>query len=196
MSKTVIRAPHEGILTLIEVVEGEVISGATSVSNGTELITVAQLRELYMEANINEVDVERLHLGQPARLTFDAIPDFELIGEIGEIALSARRDGDVRIFPIEVVFAAENTQVRPGISATVDIPIAAAAQAISVLLSAVFYDDEGGGTYVYVEDGSSWQKRFVTVGINNLQYVEIQEGLEVGDVVALSRPAKFRIGDE
>ena len=60
LSKTVILAPHDGVLTLVDLGEWEVISGATSVSNGTELMTIAQLRELYMEANINEVDVERL----------------------------------------------------------------------------------------------------------------------------------------
>ena len=46
LSKTVITAPHEGILTLINVTDGQVISGATSVSNGTDLLTIAQLSEL------------------------------------------------------------------------------------------------------------------------------------------------------
>lgn len=195
LSKTTITAPHDGIITLLPVVEGEVISGATSVSNGTELLTIAQLRELYMEANINEVDVERLSVGQEARLTFDAIPNFELVGEVGEIALSARKDGNIRVFPIEVVFETTDTRVRPGISASVDIPIASVGDAVSVLLSAVFNNDDGTN-YVFVKQGAGWERREVEVGINNLQYVEIQSGLEVGDVVALSRPPEFRRGND
>jgi len=195
LSKTTIAAPHDGIVTLLDVVEGQVISGATSVSNGTELITIAQLGELYMEANINEVDVERLALGQEARLSFDAIPNFELIGEIGEIALSARKDGNVRVFPIEVVFEAEDARVRPGISATVDIPVDSVEDAVTVLLSAVFNDDEGD-SYVFLKKGESWERRDVEVGINDLQYVAIKSGIEVGDVVALSRPPQFRSADE
>lgn len=196
LSKTVILAPHDGVLTLVNVVEGEVISGATSVSNGTELMTIAQLRELYMEANINEVDVERLSVGQGARLSFDAIPDYEIEGKIDDIALSARRDGDVRVFPIEVIFSTEDNRVRPGISATVDIPIDSVENAVSVLLSAVFFSEEDNDTLVYVKEDGSWQPRQVEAGINNLQYVEIKSGLEVGETVALSRPVEYRDNDE
>ena len=82
LSKTTILAPHDGVVTRLDMVEGQVISGATSVSNGTDLLTVAQLNELYMEANINEVDVWKLNVGQLSSLRFDAIPDFEVEGEI------------------------------------------------------------------------------------------------------------------
>ena len=102
LSKSVISAPHDGVITRMDVLEGQVISGATSVSNGTGLMTIAELDELYMEANINEVDVEMLYLGQKAFLRFDAIPEFEAEGTINVIAPSARKDGNVRVFPVEV----------------------------------------------------------------------------------------------
>jgi HlyD family secretion protein len=194
LSKTTILAPHDGIVTRLDVVDGEVISGATSVSNGTNLITIAQLKELYMEANINEVDIERLSLGQQAELRFDAIPRFKLDGEIGVIALSARKDGNVRVFPIEVFFEALDTRVRPGISATVDIPIDSVTEAISVLLSAVFNATEGG-SYVFVQNGERWEQRTVEIGINNLQHIQIKSGLAVDDVIRLSRPREFRNDD-
>ncbi|WP_269524419.1 efflux RND transporter periplasmic adaptor subunit [Coraliomargarita parva] len=194
LSKTTIIAPHDGVVTLLDVVDGEVISGATSVSNGTEILTIAELKELFMEAKINEVDVERLHLGQEARLRFDAIPDFSLKGKISVIALSARKENNVRVFPIEVVFEASDNRVRPGISATVDIPIDSVSDAVSVLLSAVFNDDEGE-SYVFVQKGEGWDRCPVEVGISDLQHVEIRSGLSEGDVVALSRPPEFRSND-
>lgn len=190
LSKTAIIAPHDGIATRVDVIDGEVISGATSVSNGTALLTIAELNELYMEANINEVDVERLNVGQTARLRFDAIPGSEIEGVIDVIALSARKNENVRVFPIEVVFKAADTPVRPGISATVEIPIASVQAGVSVLLSAVF--NEAEKSYIYVQDGDQWEKRLVEGGINDLQHVEIKSGLEVGEVVALSRPAEFK----
>ncbi|MGC6424957.1 MAG: efflux RND transporter periplasmic adaptor subunit [Lentimonas sp.] len=191
LAKTTIRAPHDGIITLLDMVEGEVISGATSVSNGTELLTIAQLKNLYMEANINEVDVERLSLGQLAKLRFDAIPNFEIDGAISVISLSARADGSVRVFPIEVVFEALDSRVRPGISATIDIPIESVDQAVTVLLSGVFNESDGS-SYVYLKTDTDWEKRPVKTGINDLQHVEIKSGLQVGDTVALSRPDSFR----
>jgi multidrug efflux pump subunit AcrA (membrane-fusion protein) len=147
-----------------------------------------------MEANINEVDVEKLYVGQSAWLRFDAIPDFRVDGTINVIAPSARRDGNVRVFPIEVVFAVEDNRVRPGISATVEVPIESAENVVSVLLSAVFNNDSG--SHVFVQTPAGWERREVTVGINNLQHVEIRSGLEEGAHVALSRPPEFRGTDD
>lgn len=194
LSKTTIVAPHEGMITLLNVVEGEVISGATSVSNGTDLGTIAQLNELFMEANINEVDVEKLFLNQAAFLRFDAIPDFEVEGRIDVIAPSARRDGNIRVFPIEVIFEVSDSRVRPGISATLEIPIESAEQVVSVLISSVFNEDDA--KYVFVQKGESWERREVEIGINDLQHVEIKSGLSDGEVVALSRPPEFRKKDD
>ncbi|MBC8189603.1 MAG: efflux RND transporter periplasmic adaptor subunit [Puniceicoccaceae bacterium] len=193
LSKTTINAPHDGVVTRLDVLEGAVISGATSVSNGTDLLTIAQLDELYMEANINEVDVEKLYVGQSAFLRFDAIPDFEVEGTISVIAPSARKDGNVRVFPIEVVFEVVDNRVRPGISATVEVPIESAENVVSILLSAVFNNKEQSS--IYVRKDAGWERREVTVGINNLQHVEIRSGLEEGEDVALSRPPEFRKTD-
>ena len=195
LSKTKIKAPHDGIVTKLDIIEGQVISGATSVSNGTELMIVAQLTQLYMEAKINEVDAARLYVGQVARIRFDAIQEYQLMGEIGQIALSARKDGNIRVFPIEVVFEAADARVRPGISARVEIPFASAESAVSVLLSGVFLDEDGRTSFVYLKNGDGWERRTVEVGINNLHHVVVLNGLKEGDVVALSRPPAFRESD-
>jgi RND family efflux transporter MFP subunit len=194
LSKTVITAPHEGILTLINVTDGQVISGATSVSKGTDLLTIAQLSELYMEANINEVDVERIFVGQSAYLRFDAIPDFEVEGHINAIAPAAQKDDKVRVFPIGVVFEVEDNRVRPGISATVEVPIASVEGVVSVLISGVFTREQK--SHVYLKTATGWKKQKVELGINNLQHVEIKNGLNAEDVIALSRPPEFRNIDE
>ena len=193
LSKTTIVAPHDGIVTKLNVVEGGVISGATSVSNGTNILTVAQMEELYMEASVNEVDVEQLALGQTARLKFAAMPKLALPGTIDRIAVSARKDGNIRVFPIEVVFEANDERVRSGVSATVEIPIARAENVISVLLSAVFHENDK--RYVFIQDKSGWRRQEVELGISNLQHVEIVTGVPVDAVLGLSRPPEFRRGN-
>lgn len=194
LAKTVISAPHDGVVTRLDVLEGQVISGATSVSKGTDLLTIAELNELYMEANINEVDVERLFVGQKAFLRFDAIPDYTVEGIISVIAPSARKDGNVRVFPIKVTFQVADNRVRPGISATVEVPIESANNAVSIFLSAVFSDE--GSSHIYVEKPNGWERREVSVGINNLQYVEIRSGLKEGEAVALRRPRVYYHSDD
>ncbi|MFP4167188.1 MAG: efflux RND transporter periplasmic adaptor subunit, partial [Opitutales bacterium] len=190
LSKTVIRAPHDGMVTRLDVVEGEVISGVSSTSQGTEVLTVAELDELYMEADINEVDVELFETGDVARLSFDALQELEVEGSIDTISSSARKDGEVRVFPIEIVFDAPDAGIRPGISATAEIPVAAEDDVVSVLLSTVFKGEDG--SYVYLKRADGWDRRSVETGINNLQHVAILSGLEVGDEVALRRPKNHR----
>lgn len=193
LAKTTIVAPHDGMITTLEVVEGEVISGATSVSNGSELMTIAQMTELYMEANVNEIDLEKLQIGKPARLSFDALPGIRIDGTIERIAASARKDGNIRVFPIEILFEVSDTPVRSGISATVDIPVKSVDGVVSALLSAVFFDQDA--RYVYVLQPDGWERREVEIGINNMQYVEIKSGVRAGELLALSRPLEFKIQD-
>jgi len=92
------------------------------------------------------------------------------------------------------LFEATDARVRPGISATVDVPVDSVEAAVSVLLSGVF-SAEDGSSYVFVKNGEAWQQRSVEIGINNLQYIEITSGVAEGDVIALSRPRAFRQND-
>ena len=110
------------------------------------------------------------------------------------IAPSALRDGNVRVFPIEVVFEVSDNRVRPGISATVEVPIASVEGVVSVLISGVFTEEQS--SHVYLKTATGWEKQKVEVGINDLQHVEIKNGLNAGDVIALSRPPEFRNNDE
>ena len=109
------------------------------------------------------------------------------------IAPSARRDGNVRVFPIEVVFEVSDNRVRPGISATVEVPIAPVEGVVSVLISGVYRSQS---SHVYLKTATGWKKQKVEVGINDLQHVEIKNGLDTEDVIALSRPPEFRNNDE
>jgi hypothetical protein len=60
----------------------------------------------------------------------------------------ARRDGNVRVFPIEVVFEVADNRVRPGISATVEVPIASVEGVVSVLISGVFTKEQDSHVYL------------------------------------------------
>ena len=91
---------------------------------------------------------------------------------------------------MEIIFEVSDSRVRSGISATVDIPVESVKGVVSVLLSAVFYEEDQ--RFVYVKEGDGWDKREVEVGINNMQYVEIKSGVHADDVLALSRPPEFR----
>jgi hypothetical protein len=81
-------------------------------------------------------------------------------------------------------------------TANVKIPVASAANVTAVPLAAVFTEREGENSqmerFVYVQKGTSFEKRNVKVGVSDFFYAEIQEGLSEGDVVALELPKDER----
>jgi HlyD family secretion protein len=191
LAKSRILAPHNGIVTLLNVTEGQVIAGATSVSNGTDLMTIADLANLYMEANINEVDVGKVAVGDPVEIAFDAHPDLQVSGKIRIIAPTARREGNTRVFPVQIELNQRDERIRPGISATVSITIAKVEQVVAVSLAAVFTDDKG--PFLFVETDRGFERRNVNLGISDLRHVELISGVQAGEIVALRRPPEERM---
>lgn len=188
LEKATIRAPREGVISELNVNEGQVIVGATSVNQGTLLMKVNDLRFLVVRANINELEVVRIAEDTPVRVTFDAIEDLTIEGTIRRISRFGVEQNNSRVFPVEVVFEAVDERIRPGITANLTFPIRRVEDVPAVLISAVF--NLGGGRKVVslvTEDGST-ESREVKTGIHDSRFVEILSGVEVGDRVALTRP--------
>ena len=82
LTKTVIRAPHNGTLLLRDLTEGQVITGAASQNGGMLLGEVADLSVLMVRTSINEIDVARLKVGEEARVRVDSIRSMIVAGTI------------------------------------------------------------------------------------------------------------------
>ena len=87
-------------------------------------------------------------------------------------------------------------RIRPGMTANVKIPVASADNVTAVPLAAVFTEKnpETGQMerFVYVQQGETFEKRNVKVGVSDFFYAEIQEGLKAGEVVSLELPKEER----
>lgn len=193
LSKTTILAPHGGILTNMMVTDGQVISGATSVSNGTDLMVISDLSNLYMESNVNELDVAAIEIGKTLRISFDAFENLEIEGTVTAIAPAARQQNNIRIFPIDIQLKSTDERIKPGISATITIPIKVNTGAVSVKVPAVFNEPDSDEQYVYVQEGDLFRRQVVETGANDLQFVAIESGIAEGTVVALRRPPEEQI---
>lgn len=189
LAKATLHAPHAGMVLDCDLREGQVVSGANSVSEGSLLMHIADVSQLLVKTDINEVDVTQLSRGMPVTLTFDAIPGLEIDGVVERISPSARTIEEIRVFPLEVSCAAGDPRLKPGISANVSFTVASATSTPAVVISAVF--STGDERHVFLRDNGGWKKQPVRVGINDAQYVQILEGLEVGQEIALTRPPEF-----
>jgi HlyD family secretion protein len=113
LQQTEIFAPMTGTVSRLNVEEGERVVG-TRQRAGTELMRIALLDQMEMEVDVNENDVINVADGDTARIEIDALPDRSFLGEVTEIANSARVSGQgtqqqVTNFPVKVRIYADQT---------------------------------------------------------------------------------------
>jgi len=202
LAKTSLYAPCDGMVIQCEAKPGQVIVGASSVSQGTVLMKIVQLDRLIVKSNVNEVDALKLAKGMEAGITFDSIPELTVAGIVRSVSPSAQgADGkeaaakeSLRMFPVEIACSVADPRIRLGISANVNVPIAEAKQVVAVSIAAVFAD--GTNKVAFAQRNGKFEKRAVEAGMSNAQHVEIKNGLQAGDIVALSYPPEFQPKDK
>ena len=124
LSKTRLTAPKYGIVTSITKEEGEMAVGG--MFNPGVLMTIADLSKMEVEVDVNENDVVNIEIGDTSEIEIDAYPDTIFFGVVSEIAHTAESSNmglqqQVTNFKVNVRMISVPRQVRPGMSATVNI---------------------------------------------------------------------------
>lgn len=192
LTKTIIRAPHDGTLLLKDLTEGQVITGVAAQNGGTLLGEVADLTALMVRTNVNEIDVARLKLGDAAHVRIDPLRNLMLTGTVRRIATSATESpiDRTRVFPVDVVLDTPDQRLRPGMSATVTFTLSHADNTPSIPLSAVFTTADSV-RYVFLKTDTGFTPRAVDIGIADTRRVQVLAGLTLNDLVALTRPLDY-----
>ena len=188
LAETSILSPIDGVVTETLVEAGQVISSAISnVGGGTTLLKIADLSRLYVLVAVDEVDIGRLHLGQPVGIRPDAFPDRVLSGEVVQIAPVGKEEQSVVLFDVRVSVAGEGSQsLRPGMTADVEVEVARSDGTLWVPRQAV---GPSGEKVLVATEGGGEEERAVTTGLRDGHRVEIRSGLAEGETVILQGPA-------
>jgi HlyD family secretion protein len=190
--KTVIVAPFDCTVLTRPVSVGQAVSGSGGFNSGTEVLTIADLHEMVINAHINQADVTRLKAGQQVEVGVEAVPGLEVIGTVERIAPQATIRNNIKGFATRILLKDVDPRVRPGMTANIKIPVAAVEGVVAVPLSAVFTDldpeTEKTERCVYVKKDDEYEKRPVQIGVSDFFYAEVQQGLSTGEVVALELP--------
>jgi RND family efflux transporter MFP subunit len=213
-------APMSGVVIKKGVELGETVtSGVSSFNAGTVLFTVADLKSLIIRVNLNEVDIAKVHVGQPARITLDAYPQKVFTGKVSFVAPSAELVEKIKVFKIEISLDDLAEAFKTGMSANVEILGEKRDKAISIPLEALQKRDgqtvsyrlkdglkpqqtaaakeglSGRNKFIWLSD--HWKDYFevvpVTAGIATLERIEILSGLKPGQQVALEDVSKKRV---
>jgi HlyD family secretion protein len=190
LSKTKIVAPFDCTVLTRAVSLGQTVSGAAGFNSGTEVMSVADLNNMIVNAHINQADVTRLKTGQEVTIQVESVPGLKMTGVIERLAPQAVIKNGIKGFAARIQIKDIDPRIRPGMTAILTIPVAEVENALSVPLPAVF--TEKGERYVYVKKEEIFERRPVTVGIADLSYAEVQKGLSDGEVVALELPPEER----
>ncbi len=186
LNKTKITAPADGTVLDIPVNEGTVVVAAASVNSGTVLMDFADLSQLLINSHVNQVDAPRLTKGQIVEVNMSDSSDAPVKARIEFIAPLALVKNNIKGFEVQAVIDDDTGRLKPGMSVSMNVPVGKASQAVSVPVSAIFKDSKQN--VVYVRKGGSTEKRRVTVGVNNLSFVEILSGVDAGEEILLVEP--------
>jgi len=213
-------APMSGVVIKKGVELGETVtSGVSSFNAGTVLFTVADLKSLIIRVNLNEVDIAKVHVGQPVRITLDAYPQKVFTGKVTFVAPSAELVEKIKVFKVEISLDELSEAYRTGMSANVEILGEKRDKAVSIPLEALQRKDgetvayrlkkdlkpkqvaaaksglSGRTKFIWLSD--HWKEYFdvvsVKAGVATLERVEILAGLAPGQEVALEDPTKKKV---
>jgi len=141
LGKTEITAPIDGIVSRLQVREGEMVVVGIQNQPGTTLMTVSDLSAIDAEVKVAEADVLRLTLGQPATIVLEAIPDRRLAGRVVEIGASALpvigTQAAAREFRVVVRLDDADAALRPGLTCDAEILTDQRQNALTVPLQSV-----------------------------------------------------------
>src|SRR5213596_335676 len=192
LTKTKILAPFDCTVLTRPVSVGQAVSGSGGFNSGTEVLTIANLNEMVINAHINQADVTRLKIGQQVEVQVEAVAGLKVTGTVERIAPQATIKNNIKGFAARILLKDVDARVRPGMTANVQIPVASADNVLAVPLAAVFTETnpETGQTerYVYVKKEAGFERRPVQIGVSDYFYAEVQQGLSPGETVATELP--------
>jgi len=197
---TIVLSPFDGTVLRKDAEVGEFVAPSTAGGGLTRsaIATMADLRTLEVEVDVNEAYIAQVKNGQPCRITLDAYPDTSFAGRVRQVVPTADRqkatvqvkvailDRDPRILPemgakVEFVRSEDAAAAAPNAPRRVLIPSAAIVQGA------------GGARVWVVEDGRA-TARTVEPGPTRGDQVEIRAGLAGGERVVLVVPAGMKTG--
>jgi len=185
-----IRAPFDGVITSADAQKGDSISSGTSVAT---IIT----KERVAEISLNEVDAADVKVGQKATLTFDAVEELSITGEVAEVDALGTVTQGVVTYNTKIIFDTTDERVKPGMSVSASIITDIKQDVILVSSSAI----KSSGEISYVEMpsvtaaadsvgalsgvvlASPLRQQVVEIGLTNDSETEITSGLSEGDQI-------------
>ncbi len=180
LGQTVITAPFDGTVTVVNAKTGQIASPNVPV------ISLISNSNYEIDSYIPETDIAKVAVGQPASITLDAYgADTIFPAKVISIDPAETVKDGVSTYKTKLQFDAPDDRVRSGMTATIGIQIDNRPNVITLPQQAVIL--KGNQNFVQVKNGDKFETRLVTIGATDvLGNVEIVSGLSVGEIISLN----------
>jgi len=174
-----LNAPFDGVVLALYVQDGD------AVQSGAQLLYLADLSTLRVRAQANEVDVPKLSMGQPVRITLDAYPLRAFEGRVLALPPFGQAQGGITMYEVEASLDEPSADVRLGMLATVRVIVGERSGVLTVP-SAALLSITPDETVVKVRTGGGGSReQSVQIGLDDGIRAEVLSGLAEGDVVLI-----------
>ncbi len=180
IEKTIIRAPAAGTITRVDLRLGELIETNESV------ITLQDIGNLYLEADINESNITNIAIGQPVSVTYDALgKGVTYNAQVSSVDLGATVVDGIVNYKIKALVT-DITQIKPGMTANLSIQTAFVPNVL-VIPTRVITEENGEKSVQIITDERRMktEKRVITTGLRgDGGLTEVTSGLTAGEKIA------------
>lgn len=176
LEKMVLRSPIVGLITKQDAKTGEIVGA------NTPLVSVISTENLEIEANVPEVDIGKVSVGNNVKITLDAFPNESVLGNVSYIDPAETVVDGVVNFKIKIFFAKEDRRFKSGLTANLAIETLRKDNVLIVPQYAVLEKDTGA--FVHKEENGTIREIPVIIGIRSKDgRLEIVSGVLEGEKV-------------
>lgn len=178
LKDTTVLAPISGIVTQKWVDEGGIItSGISSITAGTNIITLSDMSEIKIKANVDETDIHKLKPDLPTRVKLDAFQKRVFMARLSSIGPRVYLKDNVPVIDITLDLLEGSGEVKVGMTADAEIVIASIPEAKLIPNDSII--ERGGKYFVRMENGGDKKPelRPIKIGLTNGEHTVLLEGI-------------------
>ncbi|MDI1311540.1 efflux RND transporter periplasmic adaptor subunit [Prosthecobacter sp.] len=195
----VIRAPQPGLVAYGDLNASSSYNYNNSIEEGSTvrlrqtLLTIPDMSQMGVRVNVHESQMKKVHIGQPVKVRVDAEPGKELDGRVAELAVlpdssSSRYTPNLKVYPCTIHINGYHPWMKPGMNAKVEIIVDQLADVLYVPVQSIEVDQDHH--FCYISNNGTLERREISTGLFNDEFIEVRDGLQGGEAVALALPKK------
>jgi HlyD family secretion protein len=185
---TTITAPIDGIVLSRDVEVGDAVSSILVLgSSATLVMTLGDTKEVYVKGKVDESDIGKVYLDQPARIKVESFKDKSFNGKVTKISPMGTEKDNVTTFEVRVSIINPGGELKAAMTANAEIILEEHKKVLMIPEGSIIYDkDKKASVEVPDAKGKDGKRKVaVNIGISNGAKTELLSGLKEGEEVVL-----------